>query len=141
MALLKIKKIRIDATLPSYAHPGDAGLDLFSAEDATLKPNTRALIPTGVAMEIPKTCVGLIWDKSGISTKYGLKTMAGVVDSGYRGEVLVCLINLSKETYSFKKGEKIAQMIIQKKEKMTVKEVKELRGTKRGEGGFGSTGK
>jgi dUTP pyrophosphatase len=141
MSLLKIKKLKEGITLPSYAHPGDAGLDLFAAEDTTIAPNTRALIPTGVAMEIPKTCVGLIWDKSGLSTKHGLKTMAGVVDSGYRGEVLVCLVNLSKEKYSFKKGEKIAQMIIQKKEKVAVKEVKELNGTKRGKGGFGSTGK
>jgi dUTP pyrophosphatase len=138
---LKIKRIHEGAKIPSYAHSGDAGLDLFACEDVTIKPNTRALIRTGIAMEIPKTCVGLIWDKSGISVNHGLKVLAGVIDAGYRGEVLVCLMNLSKETHSFKKDEKIAQMIIQKKEKISIKEVKELSNTSRGKGGFGSTGK
>lgn len=139
--ILKIKKLHESATLPSYAHPGDAGLDLFALDDFLLEPGERGAIPTGAAMEIPPGHVGLIWDKGGVAINSGIKTLAGVIDSGYRGEVLVCLINLSKEKFTFKKGEKVAQMIIQKKEKMTVREVKKLSDASRGEGRFGSTGK
>lgn len=141
MTVLKIKKLREDARLPEYAHPGDAGLDLFSVEKVSLAPGERKIIPTGVAMEIPKGRVGFIWDKSGIAVNSGLKTMAGVVDSGYRGEILVCLVNLSRKKFVFQKNEKVAQMVIQKKETISVKEVLALSETSRGEGRFGSTGK
>ncbi len=140
-SLVKIKRLHQDAKIPSYAHPGDAGLDLYVAEDITLAPNERAGVPTGIAMEIPDGHVGLIWDKSGLSIKHGLKTLAGVVDSGYRGEVLVGIMNLSDAEYTIRKGEKVAQMIIQKKETIAVEEVDELSSTARGERGFGSTGK
>ena len=139
--VLKIKKLDIDAKIPSYAHPGDAGLDLFALIDVTIPAISKITIGTGIAMEIPNGMVGLVWDKSGLAVNSGLKTMAGVVDSGYRGEVLVCLMNLSKKKHVFKKGDKIAQMIIQKKETVSIKEVKELSDTRRGKGGFGSTGK
>jgi dUTP pyrophosphatase len=138
---IKIKRLREDAKIPQYAHPGDAGFDLYAAEDVTLAPNERAGVSTGIAMEIPEGHVGLIWDKSGLSIKHGLKTLGGVVDSGYRGEVMVGIINLSDAEYTIRKGEKVAQMIIQRKETIAVEEVESLSDTARGEGGFGSTGK
>lgn len=138
---LKIKRFREDAKIPQYAHPGDAGLDLYAVEDVTLAPNERTAVSTGIAMEIPEGYVGFIWDKSGLSIKHGLKTLGGVIDSGYRGEVLIGIMNLSDVEYTIRKGEKVAQMIIQRKETIEVEEVSELGETARGEGGFGSTGK
>mgnify|MGYP003887423243 CR=1 FL=1 len=129
------------AVVPQYAHHGDAALDLYCVESVTIAPMERIAIPTGIAMEIPDGYVGLIWDKSGLSIKHGLKTLGGVVDSTYRGEVLVGMVNLSKEPYTFQAGNKVAQMIIQKKETVLVEEVFDLSDTLRGEGGFGSTGK
>jgi dUTP pyrophosphatase len=138
---LKIKKLHEDAKMPNYAHHDDAGFDLFSIKDFTLKKGERAMVSTGIAMEIPEGYVGLVWDKSGLAMKHGIKTVGGVVDSMYRGEVLVGVINLSKEDYTFEKGHKVAQMIIQKKETVDFEEVNELSNTIRGHGGFGSTGK
>jgi len=138
---LKIKKLSPDATLPSYAHEGDAGMDLFSSKQVELSPQERVQVPTGVSMEIPEGCVGLIWDKSGLSHKVGLKTMGGVVDAGYRGEVMVGMINLGNEIYRIEKGHKVAQMLIQKIKRAEIEEVDELSETQRGQGGFGSTGK
>ena len=139
--ILKIKKVHKDAVIPKYAHHDDAGFDLFVPENIILKKGERLGIPTGIAMEIPEGYVGLIWDKSGLSIKYGMKTLGGVIDSTYRGEVLVGMVNLSGGDYVFEKGHKIAQMIIQKKETVDFEEVSELSDTARGEGGFGSTGK
>lgn len=138
---LKVRKIHIGAILPQYAHKGDAALDLFSVQTITLKPGEKWAIPTGVAMEIPKGFVGLIWDKSGLSINNGLKTLGGVVDATYRGEVMVGMINLGKTAYTIEAGNKVAQMVIQKREEVKVIEVKSLTETKRGKGGFGSTGK
>ena len=138
---LKIKKLDRDVRIPQYAHNDDAGFDLCARETIVLKKGERFAIPTGIAMEIPEGYVGLIWDKSGLAMKSGLKTIGGVIDSSYRGEVLVGIINFGKEDYIFEKGHKVAQMIIQKKEKVDFDEVKELSDTTRGEGGFGSTGK
>ena len=139
--ILKIKKLHKEAKIPKYGHPGDAGFDLFAIEDTLIKAGERFPVQTGIAMEIPEGFVGLIWDKSGVAVKYGIKTIAGVVDSTYRGEILVGVMNLSKEDYLFEKGHKVAQMLIQKKETMEFEEVNELTDTARGEGGFGSTGK
>lgn len=142
MALtLKIKRINSDAVLPKFAKKGDAGFDLFSVVTIKIKPGERVQVPTGLEMEIPKNHVGLIWDKSGISHKNGLKTLGGVIDSGYRGEILIGITNLSKKSFVFKKGEKVAQMIIQKHEHILIKEVKKLSETERGKTGFGSSGK
>lgn len=138
---VKVKKLREDAMAPSYAHGDDAGMDLFAATAVVLRSHERAQVPTGVAMEIPEGYVGLVWDKSGLSQKYGLKTLGGVVDSGYRGEIMVGLANISNETYTLEKGHKVAQMLIQKIESPKVVEVEELSDSARGEGGFGSTGK
>lgn len=137
---LKIKKLK-DVNTPKYEHPGDAGLDLFSAETITLKAGEKGAISTGVAMEIPEGYVGLIWDKSGLAIKNGLKTLGGVIDSGYRGEVLVGMINLGMADYTFEKNHKVAQMIIQKKERIEIEEAGELSDSARGEKGFGSSGK
>ena len=138
---IKIKKLHGDAIIPKYAHFDDAGLDLFTIEDTLIKVGERIPVKTGIAMEIPVGHVGLIWDKGGVSVKGGIKTIAGVVDSSYRGEILVAVINLSDKDYKFEKGHKIAQMIIQKKETVEFEEVAELTETKRGEGRLGSTGK
>jgi len=139
--ILKIKKLNPDARLPEYAHPGDAGFDLFAPQAFTLAPGERAGIPSGVAIEIPEGYVGLIWDKSGLSIKNGLKTLGGVLDAGYRGEIMIGMTNLSTEPYTFEKGHKIAQMLVQKVERVEIEEIEDLSQTERGAGGLGSTGK
>ena len=139
--ILKIKKIHLDAKIPSYAHHDDAGFDLYSTENVLLKRGTRFAVPTGITMAIPEGYVGLIWDKSGLAVNHGIKTIGGVIDSTYRGEILVGVINFGEKDYLFEKGHKVAQMIIQKKETVDFEEVEELNETKRGKGNFGSTGK
>lgn len=139
---LEVKKIDPQAKLPSYEHPGDAGLDLYALEDFVVPARERKSgIRTGVSVAIPDGCVGLFWDKSGLAAKHGLKVMAGVIDAGYRGELLLTLLNTSETDYHFKAGEKVMQMLIQKVERVDISEVNELPESIRGEGGFGSTGK
>jgi dUTP pyrophosphatase len=138
---LKVKYLAKDIPKLAYAKAGDAAFDLYAAKDITIAPMGRVQVPTGVAMEIPEGYVGLVWDKSGLSHKFGLRTLGGVVDAGYRGEVMVGIINLSKEAYTFEKGHKVAQMLIQKREHCDIVEVKELSDSERGSNGFGSTGK
>ncbi|MDZ4385194.1 MAG: dUTP diphosphatase, partial [Candidatus Moranbacteria bacterium] len=111
-----IKKLEAGAKIPQYAIAGDAGMDLFSLEDLELRSMEKAVCRTGIAMQIPAGYAGLIWDKSGIAIKSGIKILGGVIDSGYRGEVKIGLINLSQEIYKINKGDKIAQMLIQKVE-------------------------
>ena len=139
--LLKIKRLHPDAIIPKFAHPDDAGMDLFCVEKFSMAPGERKSIPVGLALEIPEGYVGLIWDKSGLSHTYGLKSFGGVIDAGYRGEVAIGLMNLSDTEFHFEKGHKIAQILIQKIEHPEIKEVEELSSTLRGEKGFGSTGK
>lgn len=136
---LQVKKVKPEAKLPYYSHPGDAGLDLFACEEVRLRPGEFKAIATGLKMAIPSGYVGLIWDKSGLSLQ-GLHRLAGVVDSNYRGEVKVVLINFSQEELVIKPGMKIAQMLIQPVASVSVEEVEELEPTSRGERGFGSTG-
>jgi dUTP pyrophosphatase len=136
---LKIKRIHPDAKLPAYAHPGDAGFDLFSCVDFDLAAGEVRAVSTGIQMAIPEGWVGLVWDKSGISLK-AVHRLAGVVDAGYRGEVQVVLINLGREAYPIRKGMKIAQMLIQPVQTAEIVEASELDDTTRGGGGFGSTG-
>ena len=138
---LKILKIDSEAIIPTYANHDDAGLDLYSAENFVLKPGERRAIETGVKMEIPEGYVGLVWDKSGLAVNDGIKTMAGVIDSGYRGEIKIVLINLGEKNFEIKKGQKIAQMLIQKIEHPEIEIVEFLSESGRGESGFGSTGK
>lgn len=138
---LNIKKLHPDAKIPTYAHYGDAGFDLFATETVTIPVGARVLVGTGIAMEIPDGYVGLIWDKSGLSIKHGLKNLGGVIDAGYRGEIKAGVVNLSDEDYTVVVGHKVAQMLIQKVERAEIVEVDELSDTTRGHGGFGSTGK
>lgn len=139
--ILKVKKLQPEAILPSYAHGWDAGMDLFCIENVTLAPGQVGRIKSGIAVEIPDGFVGLCWDKSGLSMNHSIKVLGGVIDSGFRGELIFGVINLGKEEYVFKKGDKVLQMLIQKVEKMDIVESEELSETDRGEKGFGSTGK
>lgn len=136
---LRVKRIHPEAKLPVYGHPGDAGLDLFSVVDRELGPGEVFGVPTGIQVAIPAGHVGLVWDKSGISLQK-VHRLAGVVDSGYRGEVQVVMINLGAAPFAIRKGMKIAQMLVQPVAAVEVVEAESLDGTPRGEGGFGSTG-
>lgn len=136
---LKVKRIHPEAKLPVYGHPGDAGLDLFSVVDREVGPGELYAVPTGVQIAVPEGHAGLVWDKSGISLQ-GVHRLAGVIDAGYRGEVRVVLVNLGAAPFAVKKGMKIAQLLVQPVASVSVVEARDLDGTTRGEGGFGSTG-
>lgn len=139
---IKICKIHPDAIIPTYAHKGDAGLDVYTVEPFELEPGERKTTPLGFAMEIPKGYAVLMLDKSGLSHKYGIKTYGGVIDSGYRGELHAGVVNLSKKFFKFEKGHKIAQILVQKVETVTFKEIKKVnQKTPRGTRGLGSSGK
>jgi len=138
---LKIKKLNPDAIIPSYAHPGDVGLDLHSLEDYTLQPGERKGFDLGFATEFPTGYAAIIKDKGSVAFKGGIHTLGGVYDAGYRGEYNVILINLSKEPYKIKSGDKLAQLIIYPVAIAKIKEVQKLLDTNRGAGRFGSTGK
>lgn len=137
---LKIQKLHPKAQLPTYGHDGDAGLDIRTVEAFVLQPRERKSVATGIAAAIPNGHVGLIWEKSGLAFKHGIKTFGGVIDATYRGEIKIGLINAGDESYEFAAGDKVAQMIIQKFESVTIEEA-ELGDTNRGADGFGSTGK
>jgi dUTP pyrophosphatase len=136
---IKIKKLHPDAKIPTYANPGDAGMDIYSIEDLVIKPNYRALIKTGLTIVFPEGYTMLVWDKSGLAMK-GVTTIAGVIDAGFRGELKIALLNIGSKDYIIKKGEKIAQVLIQKVEHPLIEEVDSLTETQRGKGGFGSSG-
>lgn len=139
---VKIKQLHPDATLPSYAHPGDVGMDLYSREETTIiQPMERRLFYCGFAMEFPTGYTAIVKDKSSLPKNHGLHTMGGVYDAGYRGEYNVNLINLGDEPVTIEKGQKIAQIVILPVEIPTLVEVDELSDSARGEGAFGSTGK
>lgn len=137
---LQVTLLTTDATVPTYAHEGDAGMDLFSVESLDVAPGERVQVSTGIAVAIPSGYVGLIWDKSGISHKGGLKTLGGVIDASYRGEIKVGLVNLGQEVYHVEKGAKIAQMLMQAVSQVEIEIVEALDDTVRGKNGFGSTG-
>ena len=138
---IKIKKFHPDAKLPTYAHPGDVGLDLFSREEPqTLRPGERKIFHVGFALEFPTGYAAIVKDKGGPPFKYGLHTMGGVFDAGYRGEYNVCLINLGSQEVAIQKGQKIAQLVIIPVEFAEFEEVDELSESSRGEGRMGSTG-
>ena len=138
--MLRIKKLSKSAIIPKYIREGDAAMDLYANEDVVLQPGVQHAVKTGIAMAIPKDHVGLIWDRSGLAVRNGLKTMGGVIDSNYRGEIGVITINLSSEPFKVEKGMRIAQMIIQRVEVMDVEEVNDLDETVRGSDAFGSSG-
>lgn len=137
---IKIKKINPEAILPQAMRTGDAAVDLYCVADLALKAGQRANVATGIALAIPTGYFGSVRDRGGLAAKHGLHTLAGVVDSNYRGELIVVLINLGSEDYQIKKGDRIAQLIIQKHEEVTWQEVESLDETERGEGRFASSG-
>lgn len=136
---LKILKLT-DVPTPKYANATDAGLDLHAAEAIVIEPGHRVLVPTGLKMEWPDGYAGLIWDRSGLAANHGISTLAGVIDSGYRGEIKVALINLGHEPFIVEKDMRIAQMLFQRVDQAGIELVDELSETARGEGSFGSTG-
>ncbi len=141
--VVKFKKLNPDAIIPDYAHAGDAGMDLYSVQDDVIEPLTWKLIPTGLACILPEGTEGQVRSKSGIALKNGVFVLntPGTVDENYRGEIGVVLYNLNtKEPFVIKKGQKIAQYVINAIEYVDTVEVEELDSTCRGEGGFGSTG-
>lgn len=127
--------------VPAYSHAGDAGADLKSSVDEKVPARGKSLIATGIRLKLPAGHVGLIWPRSGLAVKHSLDCGAGVIDSGYRGEIKVLLFNHSDQDYSIKRGDRIAQLIIQKVERVNFIPVETLEETVRGENGFGSTGK
>lgn len=137
---IKIKKLKEDAKLPSYAHPGDVGMDLYSMENVTMAPGEHYRFYHGFALEFPEGYGAFVMDKSSIS-KAGLKQMGGVFDAGFRGEYNTHLVNLSKEPYTFEIGDKVAQLVILPVAIGDLEEVNELSDSSRGTGAFGSTGK
>ena len=137
--ILRVHRISENAKLPTYGHPGDAGLDLFSSVEHRLEAGEVFPVPTGIKIAVPEGFVGLVWDKSGISLK-GAHRLAGVIDSGYRGEVKVVLFNLGRGPFSISRGMKVAQLLIQPVVTVRVEDTEDLDDTSRGENGFGSTG-
>jgi dUTP pyrophosphatase len=143
MIKIKIKTLDKSLPVPKYAHKGDAGLDLYSSINCVLNPYDRKLIPTGIKIAIPEGYAGFVQAKSGLAIKYGLALLnsPGLIDSGYRGEICIIVINLDKQNkILINKGDKICQLIIQKIENIDLEVVEDLETTDRGEGGFGSTG-
>ena len=128
----------IDA--PGYAHPGDAGFDLRASEEMVISAGGRVMAPTGLRLAIPTGHVGLVWDRSGLAARHGIHCLAGVIDSGYRGEVKVVLQNLGGEEFTVERGMRIAQLLIQPVVSAELLRVESLEDSVRGEGGFGSTG-
>jgi dUTP pyrophosphatase len=139
--IIKFQKLFKDTILPSYAHQGDAGMDLYSREDKVLKPGEIYAFKLGFALEIPNGYFARVLDRSGLAYKYGLHCLAGVVDAGYRGEYIAIIMNLSKKAYKIEEGERIAQMLILPVVTAKIKEVNELSDSERGKGGLGASGK
>ena len=142
---LDVALLRLDPQLPppAYAHPGDAGADLLTTVDVTLAPGERCLVPTGVAIALPEGYVALVHPRSGLAARHGLSIVnaPGTVDAGYRGEVKVLLVNLDPvDTIRLARGDRIAQLVIQRVERARFVEVEALPESVRGTGGYGSTG-
>ena len=146
MKNLQVLITRLDETipLPTYAKGGDAGADIVSRIDITLKPGERALVPTGISIALPDGYAAFVHPRSGLALKHGVTMVnaPGTVDAGFRGELQCIMINHDPlESITFKKGDRIAQLVIQKVERAEFVEVQELPGSGRGTGGFGSTGR
>ena len=138
---IKVKKLHPEAKLPTYAHPGDVGMDVYALEEHTLQSGERQVIDVGFALEFPEGYAAIIKDKSSVPRNYGLHTMGGVFDAGYRGAYNVQLINLGQEAVTLQKHQKVAQIVIFPVAIGTLEEVDELSDSNRGDGQFGSTGK
>jgi dUTP pyrophosphatase len=139
--IIKFKKLNSSAVIPTYGHPGDAAMDLYSNQNVIIKPKQYKIIKLGLASIIPKNWFASIRDRSGLAANHGLHVHAGVIDSGYRGEWAVILINHGTKTYNIRKGDRIAQAIISPAPHVEIKQVKNLNSSKRSTKGFGSTGK
>lgn len=140
---IKIKLLDKSLPTPAYAHKSDAGIDLYSAIDCVLKPYDRKLIPSGIKLAIPEGYAGFVQPRSGLAIKNGISLVnsPGLIDSGYRGEICIIMINLDKVMdFTIKKGDKVCQLVIKKVEQANLIEVEDLDDSDRGEGGFGSTG-
>ena len=140
---IPVKRLDPDLPLPRYARPGDAGLDLHAAVDVVIAPGARALVRTGLALAIPPGFAGLVLPRSGLALRLGVAPLntPGLIDAGYRGEVQVLLVNHDpREPATIKRGERIAQLVVQAVETAELFEVDELADSERGAGGFGSTG-
>ncbi|MBL8291995.1 MAG: dUTP diphosphatase [Bryobacterales bacterium] len=141
---IRIQRLRPEAQLPDYAHGPleDAGLDLHAADDALLEPNVPVLVPTGLAIEVPPGCEAQVRPRSGLAAKHAiiLPNSPGTIDPGYRGEVRVILLNLGRQAYQIHRGDRIAQLVVARYEAVEWEE-SDLSETKRGAGGFGSSGR
>jgi len=138
-----IQRLDPGLPLPERAHPGDAGADLFAAEDVELWPGQRAVVPTGVAIALPDGYAAFVHPRSGLAARYGVTIVnaPGTVDAGYRGEIRVTLLNTDADSpVRFQRGDRIAQLVVQRVERPVFHEVDRLPGSARGDGGFGSTG-
>jgi dUTP pyrophosphatase len=142
MMQLKVKRLNPAAILPSYARAGDAGLDLFAVKALSIAPGASALVPTGIAIELPPGTEGQVRPRSGLALKYAITVLntPGTVDEGYRGEVGVILINHGQTMFAVEAGMKIAQLVVSPRIQVEVTEVAALQDSERGAGGFGSTG-
>jgi len=139
---VKVKLLEKDAKAPARANPSDAGADLFSTENLMIQPGERKTVGTGIAMEIPNGFYGRVAPRSGLASKHGIDVLAGVVDSSYRGEIKVVLLNTDRHnTFFVEKGDKIAQIIFESHFNFDFSRSEELAESNRGAGGFGSTGK
>jgi len=137
---IKAKKLYPDAQLPQTMRKGDAAMDLYSYRDYKIEPDERVVVDSGIIMAIPEGYWGNIRDRGGLPVKHGIHTMSGVIDSNYRGEIKIVMINLGQETYTIKKGHRVCQIIIAKYENIGIEEVGELDDTNRGKDGFTSSG-
>jgi dUTP pyrophosphatase len=140
---LRVRRLNEGATLPTRAYPGDAGLDLYAAEEAALGPGERTSIGTGIAVEIPDGQAGLVLPRSGLAARHGIAIVnaPGLIDSGYRGEIRVLLLNTDRaERFTVAPGDRIAQLVLVRVQTPEVIEVDELALSERGAGGFGSSG-
>jgi len=140
---IQVQRLDPELPLPAYAHPGDAGADLLTTVDVTLAPGERAMVPTGIALAMPEGYAAFVHPRSGLAARHGLSIVntPGTIDAGYRGEIKVMLVNHDpREPIELRRGDRIAQLVVQRVERVRFAEVGELPGSVRGAGGYGSTG-
>jgi len=139
--MISVQLLDNNAKVPTKANINDAGFDLYSVLDTVIPPKQRKTVRTGIAIQMPEHFAGLIWPRSGLSVKQGIDVLAGVVDSGYRGEIMVCLYNTSDEVVDINTGDRIAQIIFQEVPRVSMEVHETLGSSQRGDNGFGSSGK
>lgn len=138
--MISVKLLENNAKMPTRANANDAGWDLYSTVDTIIPSKQRKTVKTGIALEMPENMAGLIWPRSGLSVKQGIDVLAGVVDSGYRGEIMVCLYNTSDENVLINLGDRVAQIIFQEVPRIMMINQEQLGSSQRGDNGFGSSG-